>query len=552
MDHENKIVQDTNENWPGSEGLRKGKGKRKILFLILAILLVVGSALGSFYLSKNLNQASVPNAPESQPQAAYTPKKTQSWNGGEDCKQGCGANEYCENGRCRKSGGSGDARSPEQVAAGAGTQLVSPTTIKFNPDTYECTPQNCPSPDFYCKNGNTCVNRINPNLSVANDAMNCGGKDNKCLNGEACIMGDCVKLSTYSCDEGTNCKPPYKCLRGEDNIDHCVYKDITVKPTAYVAVSGGVTPVPTPTNLPPDTKVGDPNNCNGSVCVSGFQYCNMSIRQNSDSTKYGVCVAIPGTGTELCNGVAADLTGKQSCCVPPGIGVDPEDASKIDNSIHWTNCAAGTSCRQGVGCIGTGTKTPDVTTNELTTVITTTTTITPSITTTVTPSITTTTTITPTDTITITPTPVSCNESCIVDSDCVSGLYCDATSKKCRKSECSTEISCVCPTKTPTKEPTIVGCNKRCDEDSNCMQGLVCDKGVTNRCRRPSCMSSSDCRCEREITTTRRPTEEVTTTRRPVAREQERLVDAGILDLPGAVTFGGGLILAIVGILLAL
>jgi len=67
-------------------------------------------------------------------------------------------------------------------------------------------------------------------------------------------------------------------------------------------------------------------------------------------------------------------------------------------------------------------------------------------------------------------------------------------------------------------------------------------------------MSSSDCRCQREITTTRRPTERETiaATRRPTTRQQETLTEAGILDLPGAITFGGGLILAIVGILLAL
>lgn len=520
--------------------------------------MVIGSAFGSFYFSQNLNQASVPNAPESEPQAAYTSKKTESWNGGEACKQGCGANEYCENGRCRKSGGSGDARNPEQVAAGAGTKLVSPTTVKFDPNNYVCTPQNCPSPDFFCKNGNTCVNAKNQNLSVANDSMNCGGTGKKCLSGETCIMGNCEKLDQYDCDK--SCLLPYVCKLASDGVEHCVDPNIVAsKITPYVTVAAsGLTPMPTPTNLPAGTKVGDPNNCNGVVCVSGLQYCDIT-------SSAGTCKGIPGKGVDICNGIAPDLTGKQSCCIPGDIEVgliseesfknitNPVDSNRkvgdLDNRIHWTNCAAGTTCRQGVGCIGTATKTPGTTTTTTTTTVT----VPPTITTTTTPSVTTTTTVTvpPTNTITVTPTPVSCNESCAQDSDCVSGLYCDATAKKCRKSECSTETSCVCPTGTP--EPTIVGCNKGCESDSNCMDGLVCDSN-SGRCRRPSCMSSSDCRCQREITTTRRPTERETiaATRRPTTRQQETLTEAGILDLPGAITFGGGLILAIVGILLAL
>lgn len=489
----NKI--DINSSTPSPEQVvwptkKPGIKKKYLVAAIFATALVLTAAVGSFYFVRNLNLASTPNAPSSEPQAAYTSKATKSWaEGGKDCPQGCGANEYCDNGRCRKSGGASDPRSPLQQQLGYGTQLVvSPTKPPLS--DYVCTSENCPGPEFYCASANRCES----------SAGFCNGR--RC-------SGSCVKdaANQYRCDT-----------------------------TTVPGVATG-------------TSVGDPTSCSGVVCVSGVQYCDTT-------SGTGVCKAIPGTGAGLCDGIVADVTGRQSCCVPPGVGVDPDDASKIDNSIHWTNCAAGTTCVQGKGCFGPGAKTPEKTFTDITTVTTVTTTVTttPSITVTVTPTatpsatITVTVTATPSATTTVQPTIAVCNESCEVDDDCSSGLYCDSESNKCRKSECSDETSCVCPTETP--EPTIVDCNKRCNSDDNCSTGLKCDS-ESGRCRKPACSDEKDCSCPKPRKTDS-PTREVTRTATRTVAQPTVLKEAGILDFPGAAVFGSGLLLTVIGILLAL
>ncbi len=94
---------------------------------------------------------------------------------------------------------------------------------------------------------------------------------------------------------------------------------------------------------------------------------------------------------------------------------------------------------------------------------------------------------------------------------------------------------------------TVVGCNHVCTSDDECSTGLTCDTD-TNKCRKPSCSEASSCNCPVERTATTAPTRRAT-----VARvEPTELVEAGILDFPGVATFGGGLLLAVIGILLAL
>lgn len=509
--------------WPTNTDLAKKKKKLKIVYLVLAVLLTVGSALGSFYLSRNLNQASTPNAPASEPQAAQrwvrgadgvvrdsgkpgekSSEAIKSWNGGDDCEKGCGANEYCEDGRCRKSGGSGDARSPLQQQLGYGTQLVvSPTKPPLS--SYVCTEENCPGPEFHCAGSNNCL----PSKGYCRGTL-CNG---------TCVGSG----NTWVCQEG-------------------VY------------------------GLPGGTTAGDINNCGGSKCAIGFQYCDATTNE---------CVGIPGIGgVDKCDGIAPDIAGVQSCCVLKGVGVYSDESmtnttnpvpdgsipGEVDQRTHWTNCASGTTCRQGVGCIGPGERVADTvreagqTSVVATTTITTTTTIRPTVTTTPTATptatITVTVTATPSATITVKPTVAVCNESCTKDDDCANGLFCDSESNKCRKSECSSEKDCSCPEVTP--EPTIVGCNYKCKTDDNCSGGLICDSD-SGRCRKAVCSDEKDCSCPKPHKTdapTREATTRRTTTR--IVAQPTVLKEAGILDLPGVAVFGSGLILTVIGILLAL
>lgn len=113
---------------------------------------------------------------------------------------------------------------------------------------------------------------------------------------------------------------------------------------------------------------------------------------------------------------------------------------------------------------------------------------------------------------------------------------------------------------------TVVGCNHTCTGDSECSSGLVCDTSA-NKCRKEACTEEDTCSCP-VITTapttrpivirTPAPTGVVIppvplSTEGPVAIvEPTVLPEAGILDFPGVAAFGGGLMLAIIGILLAL
>lgn len=94
---------------------------------------------------------------------------------------------------------------------------------------------------------------------------------------------------------------------------------------------------------------------------------------------------------------------------------------------------------------------------------------------------------------------------------------------------------------------TVVGCNHVCTSDDECSGGLTCDSG-SNKCRKPACADASSCNCPVERAATAEPTRRVATAR----PEPTELVEAGILDFPGVAAFGGGLLLAVVGILLAL
>jgi len=104
---------------------------------------------------------------------------------------------------------------------------------------------------------------------------------------------------------------------------------------------------------------------------------------------------------------------------------------------------------------------------------------------------------------------------------------------------------------------TVVGCNHSCTTTEECSSGLTCDS-ATSKCRLVACVGEDDCVCGVVVTQslsvptatgTIAPTKVAAVTAEPTP---ETLTDAGILDFPGIAAFGGGLLLAVVGILLAL
>ena len=106
---------------------------------------------------------------------------------------------------------------------------------------------------------------------------------------------------------------------------------------------------------------------------------------------------------------------------------------------------------------------------------------------------------------------VGCDNTCTSAAECTTGFSCDTASGKCRNISCTTESSCVCPvaaTAAPTQAPVV-------------------------------------------IVVTAAPTQ-VAAVATAAPTEAAVLPETGIFDIPGAAIFGGGLLLAIVGILLAL
>jgi len=109
---------------------------------------------------------------------------------------------------------------------------------------------------------------------------------------------------------------------------------------------------------------------------------------------------------------------------------------------------------------------------------------------------------------------------------------------------------------------TVVGCNNTCTTNAECATGLSCDT-TTSKCRTAACLTEDDCACAvttQTVVVTSAPSVSVPTPTQtvvavvttPTTPTPTILPEAGIFDLPGIAAFGGGLLLAIVGILLAL
>ncbi len=134
---------------------------------------------------------------------------------------------------------------------------------------------------------------------------------------------------------------------------------------------------------------------------------------------------------------------------------------------------------------------------------------------------------------------VSCNEVCTNDTECVAGLACDVLSGKCRKPTCISSTSCGCTT-TPTITNTIAVTKTPTISMSTTPTTLpVVDETVDT----PT------------IATTKTPTKMVTIFENVDAGEnvgEDYLPASGIFDLPQGTILGGGIILAIIGLFLAL
>ena len=105
---------------------------------------------------------------------------------------------------------------------------------------------------------------------------------------------------------------------------------------------------------------------------------------------------------------------------------------------------------------------------------------------------------------------------------------------------------------------SVVGCNNTCTSDDECSTGLTCDT-TSNKCRLVTCLTETDCTCATAVTGTVVKTVYVTATKTitptkiaTAAATPTTLPETGVLDIPGVAAFGGGLFLAVVGILLAL
>ncbi|HEX9008040.1 MAG TPA: hypothetical protein VF837_02150 [Patescibacteria group bacterium] len=107
---------------------------------------------------------------------------------------------------------------------------------------------------------------------------------------------------------------------------------------------------------------------------------------------------------------------------------------------------------------------------------------------------------------------------------------------------------------------TVLGCNNTCTADTECTSGFVCDP-TSKKCRNTSCLSAESCVCPATVTQAPPRVVVITqapapvTTAAPVAQATQApqaLPSTGILDIPGVAAFGGGLVMAIVGLLLAL
>lgn len=131
---------------------------------------------------------------------------------------------------------------------------------------------------------------------------------------------------------------------------------------------------------------------------------------------------------------------------------------------------------------------------------------------------------------------VSCNETCSNDTECAAGLACDVMSNKCRKPGCLTSSSCTCTTAgstiTPSATPT-----------------LTVTQRLTATVTLPEIVDE-----EEQVTTIKTPTTTMVANIDAGSEDgsDTDLLEAGIFEAPQRFILGGGVVLAIIGLFLAL
>ena len=107
----------------------------------------------------------------------------------------------------------------------------------------------------------------------------------------------------------------------------------------------------------------------------------------------------------------------------------------------------------------------------------------------------------------------------------------------CRNPGCTNDVDCTCTIAQAT--PTLTSCSGDCSANADCKAGLVCSGGM---CLNPECTDEADCTCA----IAKVPTKTLTS-----APKLAELPDAG-LSLPTLGVIGGGVVMILLGILLAL
>ncbi len=649
------VVTSSTSQTPGSEWPTKKKNTKwkSIIAGVVAILLVLGAAGSAFYFTRNLNQASVPTAPESEPQAAYVDTRTQNEkvNG---CKQGCGADEVCRSGgRCVKVGGKLD-------------NISAPTSTP-----YQCNSTNCPGPRFYCSSSTNCLDR-GSSITAAPGTVGGSTYQASCVyidgndkaTGNTCVKpgtkpgdncdatGDGYYTCSYGCCAIANSEPTEKVGGGggsTSNIGGVCTADAPTQATTSMARAATNSAEITWANNATTgstklwvSKSSNPASCTGATAdciVNGITLplTTTSHRvtglQPSTTYYWAVMSFVSSTCQEL--STIANFTTGALACVNTTWTPNPNTVCTGTSLIQTSNCDATRSA--------TGTKTDG--------------TCAACVNTTWTPNQNTvcvgddlTQTSNCGATRTVEGTKV-CEEEGEPDlfvekrafedeednkageynlddeidtvskeqvfvyafdvynagdgeaknieiSDTLKGnnqellTYVDGDSR-CKYTSSTRKVVCSgmnleseeddvyafrvkvsdsaingetirnvgivtyedMPDDGETEASleldisTVVSCNHNCTSDAECSSGLTCDPDV-NKCRKAACLESSNCVCplpSREPTEA--PTKKATVTAKP---QPTALPEAGILDLPGVAAFGGGLLLAIIGILLAL